>query len=234
MTKFQHRLKSYIWGERAKEGHWFLRSGTPRLVKPPNYGGAITIKRALYAAFLGDVEEGMELRARCGAEQCANPWHQLQEPGRSPTPPKGVHLPDLFGEESDETPGTLPQGVKVSAVAAIKALGDAGSSLEHISAVVDLDKSTVMKARAGVYDKAVASLRRGQEARRRNKNQTPVNPEPKVVVQAQQTKGSEVELAFDVKAGNFLKVVGAPEEPDLPPEEKSEDSEVVAWIRSMG
>lgn len=203
MTIFQKRLKSYVWGYKAVERHWFLKEGAPRLVVAPSTGEQITIKRALYAAFRGDLPEGFDLRPECNISGCVAPDHQKLESSRSRTA-RALHLPDLDKVGLDERSNRLPKGLTLALVAQVKELGNSGSSLQSISAATQLNRSLVMKIRGGVYDRAVASLRRGLASSRKLR---------------EQNKSASVEAAAQPS--------------ETPQEPEPDDAEVVAWMRSM-
>lgn len=213
MTQFQKKLKSYVWGFKAIERHWFLKESAPRLLRPPSSGEQITIKRAIYAAFSGDIPEGMDLRPDCGAVRCVAPHHQKFEASRSGNA-RSLHLPDLDGIGLDERPNRLPKGLTLSAIAKVKDLSTRENSLQSICASTQLDRQTVMKIRGGVFDRAVNSLRRSVAIRR--KNLAEAGEQAKALIEDEPLQGEEYDSA------------------GVPPEAiDDEDSEAVAWLRTV-
>jgi len=209
MTSFQKRLKSYVWGYKAVERHWFLKSDAPKLLRHPSTGEQVTTKRALYAAFVGDIPEGKDLRPGCGVSGCSSPHHQRLEDSRSGTA-RALHFPDLDGVGFDDRPNRLPKGMTMALVAKVQELGRRGNSLSAICAATQLGRSEVMKIRGGAYDRAVATLRRSVEARTVKKVRKD-QEEPGAV------QGEEYESAG----------VPSPEPID------ESDSEAVAWLRTV-
>lgn len=177
MTPFQKMLKSHVWGYKAVERHWFAKDGAPRAVRVPSTGEQVTFRRALYAGFKGDVPEDVDLRSGCGVKGCLAPDHQ--EFAKTRTSARTLHIPDLDGIGVDNDPKKLPKGVTFVVMAKVRHLGNSGSSLESICAATGLDRSTVMKIRGGVYDRAVATVRRATaERRRRQAEKKPVEVAP--------------------------------------------------------
>lgn len=205
MTPFQKKLKSHVWGYKAMERHWFVKDGAPRLVRVPSTGEQVTLRRAVYAAFRADIPAGIDLRTGCGARGCIAPDHQELSPTR--TDARSLCIPDLVDPDVESRPNKLPKGLTFAVIAKIKMLGNSGSSLSSICSVTGFDASTVMKVRAGVYDRAAASVRRGVAVRLRN-----------------------------IAAAKESPVLELPE-PSEPREESDypevDDAEVEAWLRSI-
>ncbi len=206
MTPFQKRLKSHVWGYKALEHHWFAKDGSPRAVRVPSTGEQITFRRALYGSFKGDIPENVDLRETCGAKGCLAPDHQGFFPTR--TEARALHIPDLDGIGVDNRANKLPKGLTLALIARVKELARLGNSLGSICTVTRLSRSTVMKIRGGVFDRAIASVRRGVAIKKQARQRVEVVADPS-------------RLAVEPTTDDVS------DYPEVP------DEEVEAWLRSI-
>lgn len=236
-TVFSKKLKSYVWGTKSSEGHWFLKEDAPTKVRPPGFPRPITTKRALYATFLGDIPAGMELRTGCDTAKCVRPEHQdlcaIRNGADSPVlTSEEVNRPNLKG------PGTLPKGITKNLIKRIKALFATGSDIAGVAYLVGLSYSEVMKCKNGIYDRAVASAEAGGRARKGSKGELLdeiLKKEAFVPIVLKSSRQDEKPLAAPrVEEEKIIKKTVEQEEQehgyDYGPDG---DSEMVAWLRSI-
>lgn len=169
-TDFQKRLLDMVVRQRDS-GHWALRPGAKDTVCVPSQG-THTLRRAMYAAFLGDVPAGASLKAKCGMRDCLRPTHQAMESGARGAGSRALSVPDVdlcrraparrerYQEES------LPKGWELSEVLRAKAL--AGSPLTIAADALGRGSTSYGDIAAiwnGVYDAAIRKAR-GKVAKR--------------------------------------------------------------------
>ncbi len=179
-TDLHLKLEGYCRIMRRGEKHWFLDSGAPKLVHIPELAGPVTVKRALYAAFVGEIGDGEEVVAKCGTRGCVRPDHQKLV-GRPSSRARGLSLPEhlaaLNGPSTfreGQKVQILPLGLTVRKIQVVKLMVKS-NSLEQIATATGLDHATIMRIKGGMYDDAVenvqgahmASSRIMREARRR-------------------------------------------------------------------
>lgn len=145
--------------------HWFIKGCSTMWMSELNEH--VSVKRAIYAAFVEDVPENMEVRAtKCEASRCVNPDHCSLVPARGAN-----NNPLSFAWHRDQlalpkkfvppTPkGKLPFGLTPDNVAKVKTMVKAGSTLAQVQLVVKLPMSEIVQIKNGAYDRAAGRARR--------------------------------------------------------------------------
>lgn len=215
-TAFQKKLKSFVRGTKSAQGHWFPEAGAPIAVRPPGLGELVTFKRALYAAYVGDIAEGMELRSTCGVPQCYCPDHQDQVPSRSGQG-RPLSLPDLdvskqgyaavieydakFGGAAK---AVLPRGLSPATVAAVNRNRLRGKTLQETALEANIRVETVVKIWNGIYDSALRANTRSISEAAEKRRRRSTSPSPPVIEPTtdpgNQTSGMTLEEAEWLKS----------------------------------
>lgn len=137
--------------------HWMMERG--RSVRVESLDRVVSIKRVMYAAFRGPIQENMDVYQECGLKWCASPYHMSLRPARTRSLP--VALPDEIASLSKPDtyfkPGVtkiLPSGVTLKLIRLVKKMCSDGSSLRSISDTVGLPIVDVVKIRNGKFDTA--------------------------------------------------------------------------------
>lgn len=178
---------------RDGEGHWLLRGS--RTVWAAELQEVVTTKRAAYAAFLGDVPEGVDVRANCGVPCCIAPGHATLCKSRRIA--RALSLPDQLIELAKpevfrplDPPDYLPKGLTMEQVDLVKLLTKEGNTISQVRNATQLPVHEIMKIRGGVYDAAMKSLAAsslgrasgGRARRERSVASAPVDSAPSVDV----------------------------------------------------
>ena len=162
-TAFHRKLESLCRISHRGDKHWLLVRSS--LVRVPSQGGLIvTVKRAVYAAYIGPVLEGQDVVALCGLRMCVSPSHLGLRASRRasralylPDELEALAKPDVF--QPPENPSILPSGITLHKVFLVKYLTKCGNTLAQIRMAVGLPLHEVVKVRNGVYDQAVKNIR---------------------------------------------------------------------------
>ena len=154
-TNFQAKLMTMCSVLRTGDRHWILTGA--RLIQVPGLG-VVTIKRAYYAAFIGDVPEDMDVFAACGEAKCVCPTHldlrKARTRARALVLPDEVKKPKPKVYSKTEQADRLPSTVTARDVAFVKYLTKNGSTIASIRSATNLPTHEIMKIRGGRYDKA--------------------------------------------------------------------------------
>ncbi len=159
-TKLHRKILSMCRVTR-ESGHWILLGS--RTVWVSETQEVATTKRAAYAAFRGEVPEGMDVRANCGTFGCIAPEHAALCKTRRVA--RALSLPDQLMElaksETSETPScrdspsSLPRGLTLDLMATVRRLSGGGSTLAQIGGATQLSSHEIMRIIGGVYSKVV-------------------------------------------------------------------------------
>lgn len=145
--------------------HWFIKNSSVMWMSELNEH--VSVKRAIYAAFVEDIPEDMEVRAtKCEASRCVNPDHCSLVPARGtknrplslPWHREQLVMPKKFIPPTPK--GRLPFGLTPENVSKVKTMVSAGSSLAQVQLVVKLPMSDIVQIKNGVYDRAAGRVRR--------------------------------------------------------------------------
>lgn len=185
-TEFHRKLEALVRIQRKGEQHWTLiGASTVRL--PPGGGQEIVpTKRALYAAFIGPIEQGSEVLPDCGHKHCIKPDHQrlFKKLGSLA---RALSLPEELAALQDQRRGyalvrdpyKLPAGMTLKKINLVKRLWGNNTLAEIVSAT-GLDRTDVMKVVNGVYD----------EAAKNSRGATKVNRAAKAIIKAHGKKAA--------------------------------------------
>lgn len=142
-----------------------LRPGAAKLVRIPDTGVVVTLKQAIYAAFVGDIPPGHEVFANCGEPGCLRPDHQFllkKENSTSrglfaSTVASTVAASPRAGKPREESPAALPRDVTPEQVEIVRRM-DGTHTLREMSNSSGLSMTNVMKIRGGVFDRAIRAM----------------------------------------------------------------------------
>jgi hypothetical protein len=176
LTNFQAKLMTMCSVLRTGDRHWILTGS--RLIQVPGLG-VVTIKRAYYAAFIGDVPEDVDVFAACGEAKCVCPTHldlrKARTRARALALPDAVKVPRPKYYQKADPIEKLPKNVTPHDVSMVKYLTKNGNSLAQIRNATNLSVHEIMKIRGGRYDKAAkGAVNFDAEASPPPSNQTPV------------------------------------------------------------
>ncbi len=142
--------------------HWDLIGAIN--IRLPETRDVITTKRAIYAAYIGPIPAGKDLRTTCGDKKCVSPYHQeLTESRRGDV--RALSLPGLpemlhkIGVNHSPV-ATFLKGLSHDKFNMIKAMFKAGSSVTSIAAYTQLPLLEIMRIRSGFYDAVYSEERR--------------------------------------------------------------------------
>lgn len=158
-TDFHKKLESMCKISRRGDQHWIPEG--PLLVRVPLKGGEVfTLKRAIYAAFVGKVPAGREPRTTCGLSACCAPTHLALFDSRSKAreldlQPELDALADKRRGLVKTLPGALPKHITGAKAEMVRVLSTMGSSMGSIRAKTGLSAMDVIRIRAGYYDEAI-------------------------------------------------------------------------------
>lgn len=164
-TKLHLRLEGMCRIQRNGAGHWILGEKHKITRLPVEYGGdMVTTKRAIYAAFVGPVDENEEVYAACGVHACAAPTHLATRVSRRRSRAIGLQaevdaLAQPITYQPAEDPQVLPSGITVPLISMVKQLFRDGATLSSIRLKTGLHAHEIMRIRGGRYDAAVRNLR---------------------------------------------------------------------------
>ena len=130
----------------------------------------VTTKRAAYAAFRGEVPEGMDVRASCGTFGCIAPEHAtLCETRRAA---RALNLPDQLTElekpevfRRPDLSDSLPRGLTLDLIRTVQRLSGGGSTLAQIGGATQLSSHEIMRIMGGAYDRIVDALSDARNSR---------------------------------------------------------------------
>ena len=155
LQKFQQKLRSMVRVTRKGDPHW-IPTGA-EIVRVPVIGEVVTFRRAVYAAFVGKIDGGEDVRATCEVSQCVRPEHTAVGPcrGRMSRPLDLAPLQSLIKEAPPSNLRAMVAGA--SAVAAqddavklrVMAAVDSGMTLSQTSSVLGIPLGVVVALRNG-------------------------------------------------------------------------------------
>ena len=154
-TQLHLKLEKMCRILRKEPKHWFIVGGN--VVYVPEMREAVTTKRAIYAAFVGDIPEGMEVRATCEASHCAAPDHVHLVAARTKARPLSLsaHVDALKKPSAfvaAEPAKVLPKGLDLDLIVKVKTLASGGSSMAQIKMTTKLEYALIAKIRNGGFD----------------------------------------------------------------------------------
>lgn len=218
-TELHLKLESVCRRMIKEPKHWFV-TGTG-VMWLPEVQDHVSVKRAIYAAFIEDVPGDMEVRTtKCEASKCVNPYHCSLVPARGtgnkplsfPWHREQLSAPKRFVPPTPK--GKLPVGVTPEMAARVKTMTKAGSTLAQIQLVVGIDARDIVSIRNGVYDRALG----------RAKRKAAIKAAENVVLPPLERQESLV-----VPAPIFVEEVRSDDEEFEP----SEDSDEQIWLNMM-
>jgi hypothetical protein len=164
------KLEKMITIQRKGPKHWLLKDEKKKHVTIPRTGEVVSVKKALYAAFRGEVPDKHDIRYACDHKYCINPHHQELRYSEHSTS-KGLSLPyelgiltrrgtaeDRRNERSVVLPEILPRGLTRAKITAVKFLFKQKNSLEQIRAATGLDNGTIVAINNGKFDQAARNI----------------------------------------------------------------------------
>jgi hypothetical protein len=163
------KLESCVSKMRRGEKHWLVRPDAPAAIYVPEIPApsTISIRRAIYAAFVGDIPENREVVPRCQHKYCINPEHVTLRKSKKPARPLSFSMLPTEESEPSNDLAKLPKGLTLDAFAMIR---HSVSSHRREALVHGIDVKEVVRVRSGLYDaaaraetKRLKSLGRGQE-----------------------------------------------------------------------
>lgn len=198
------KLEKMITIQRKGPKHWLLKDEKKKHVTIPRTGEVVSVKKALYAAFRGEVPDKHDIRYACDHKYCINPHHQELRYSEHSTS-KGLSLPyelgiltrrgtaeDRRNERSVVLPEILPRGLTKAKINAVKFLFKANNSLEKIRAATGLDNATIVAINNGKFDQAarnISGLSRSQRAAKRVAERSGLaNPRPGMSIEETQVR----------------------------------------------
>jgi len=143
----------------TREGkHWILLGS--RTVWVSETQEVATTKRAAYAAFRGEVPEGVDVRASCGTFGCIAPEHAVLCETRRVA--RALSLPDQLAElekpevfSRPDLTNSLPRGLTLDLIRTVQRLSGGGSTLAQIGNATQLSSHEIMQVMGGVYSRIV-------------------------------------------------------------------------------
>jgi hypothetical protein len=162
--------------QRSGPGHWLpKKSDCIRIPGSPSR--VATLRRAIFAAFVDDAPEGVDLRSSCGHKYCVRPDHQEQRPARALNVGRlsfRDHLEARRGA-SEMVPvdprlrperDRIPAGVTARAAAIVASM--VGSGRYTVAAAAEASGLTKSEAVALANGRWAAALARSGEAARKD------------------------------------------------------------------
>lgn len=161
-TDLHQKLRSMCEISRGDDSHWLIKGS--KTIYIPELQEIVTTRRAIYAAFVGQVLENMDVVANCDMARCARPEHIIQAPSRRKSRP--LALPDQVaslesftrGERANRLPQVLPRGMTIAAIRRVRHMVEDGNTLSQVAIGVGLAIGEVVKIVNGVYDEAARNV----------------------------------------------------------------------------
>lgn len=167
-TILHKRLESMCKKLRTSK-HWLVKDS--HVVRIPSLGGEIvTTKRAIYAAFVGPIGEGEEVRTNCGVARCVAPDHLALTRARSKAgalsiPEFGMlGKPDVY--QAPEPRLRLPKNITRERVLVVKHMASTSNTLAQIRDATGLHFADIVRAMNGAYDRALEAAEEASTAAR--------------------------------------------------------------------
>lgn len=163
-TELHLRLERLCRRLKNEPRHWFLAKCESMWL--PEMHEHVSVKRAIYAAFVGDVPAEMEVKAKCDSRHCVNPEHLALVPARNlNNRPLSFpwHLEQLTAPKRFVPPtpkGKLPVGMSHEIVARVKTMLKAGSTLNQVQLAVDLPVREIVLIKNGMYNRVAGKAKR--------------------------------------------------------------------------
>lgn len=168
ITPFHKKLQEYCRISHRGDQHWILIGA--ETVRIPDTGEIVTVKRAIYASFVGDVPENMDVAVVCGVSQCAAPKHLSLAASRRKARP--LSLPQFLDAFMGKTTYVgkdpkvvIPKGLDLKKAREIEVLAASGTPIVEIAGVTGLTSSDIVRLRSGVYDGAMRKVTDATKAR---------------------------------------------------------------------
>lgn len=187
-TELHLKLEKLCRRLKNEPRHWFITGSGSMWM--PEIQDHVSVKRAIYAAFVEDVPEDMEVRAtKCEASRCVNPEHCSLVPARGVANKalsfswhrEQLSMPKKFIPPTPK--GKLPVGITHELVAKVKTMSKAGSTLGQIQLVTKVSLKEIVLIRNGSYDRAAGRAKR--DSGRRLSELDVQMPEPRARVLGQ-------------------------------------------------
>ena len=220
-TQLHRKILSMCFVTRDGNQHWILQGS--RTVWIAECQEVVTTKRAAFAAFRGEVPEGMDVRADCGMPGCIAPDHAVLCEARRVA--RSLSLPDQLLElaktetfRPPDPPNLLPEGLTLRLIEMVRYLTKEGNSIEQIRNATQLSAHTVMQIRGGIYD-GIADVLAGSRNSRRGYRDS-------------RLAKSAVEISDDTLRGAVSSVQG-PAGPPKVAEEAEISEEERAWLSQI-
>ena len=220
-TQLHCKILSMCYTTRDGNGHWILQGS--RTVWVAECQEVVTTKRAAFAAFRGEVPEGMDVRANCGMPGCIAPDHAVLCEARRVA--RSLSLPDQLCElakperfHPPDLPNLLPEGLTLQLIEMVRYFTKEGNSIEQIRNATQLSAHIIMQIRGGIYD-GIADVLAGSRNSRRGYRDS-------------RLAKSAVEISDDALRGAVSSVQG-PAGPPKVAEEVEISEEEAAWLKQI-
>ena len=221
-TQLHRKILSMCFVTRDGNQHWILQGS--RTVWVSETQEVVTTKRAAYAAFRGEVPEGLDVRAECRMPGCIAPEHAALCESRRIA--RGLSLPDQLLElakpetfRPPDPPNSLPKGLTLKLIEVVRYLSKEGNSIDQIRNATQLSVHEIMRIRGGIYDGIAGVLAGSRNSRRGYKDS--------------RLARSAAEISGDTLPGAVASVQGPPGPPKVA-EEVEISEEEAAWLSQIG
>ena len=220
-TQLHRKILSMCYTTRDGSGHWILQGS--RTVWVSETQEVVTTKRAAYAAFRGEIPEGMDVRADCGMPGCIAPSHAVLCEARRVA--RALSLPGQLLElaktetfRPPDPPNSLPKGLTLKLIEVVRYLSKEGNSIDQIRNATQLSAHIIMQIRGGIYN-GIADVLAGSRNSRRGYRDS-------------RLAKSAVEISDDTLRGAVSSVQG-PAGPPKVAEEVEISEEERAWLSQI-
>ena len=162
LTNLHRKIKSMCVFPRKGPAHWILVGCRTSWIS--EIQEIVSTRRAAYAAFRGEVPEGMDVRSNCGVVPCICPDHAILTESRYcaralslPGQLAALARPDAFCPPDQS--GILPRGLTLALVELVKFLSREKNTLAQIATATGLARREIVAIRGGKRDAAATTLR---------------------------------------------------------------------------
>jgi hypothetical protein len=155
LDKFKAKLRSMCRVTRGDECHWIPAKA--RIVRVPGTKEIVSLRRAIYASFVGPLFGGEDVVATCEVSGCLRPEHLATEPCSGATS-KALDLSGVGKAKKLAALFVVGQSVGTHAeVAAIKRLLSQGLGVGEVAAMLGIPVGRVVAANNRVGRTAVGA-----------------------------------------------------------------------------
>lgn len=153
LDAIRKQLETYVSKMRKGERHWLKLASAPSAIAVPGIDQprTISVKRAIYAAFVGDIPQNHEVVPNCKHKYCFCPEHLVLRSSKKDVRPLSFANLETDKKEDCKTPSfdKFPPGISLDAFLAIR---NSVSSHRREALIYGVHVKEIVRIRSGLYD----------------------------------------------------------------------------------